>query len=123
MTSPTLHQIESANQLPLNQAAMKFLKNPKGLTEIAALALMRWGLENGIEIPSGPGRLAPEEFEYLLVTLGKMPPEEATAWIQTPEDCPEDVYPEIEALSEEVSPDTAAWTLIDTAYCKLEALS
>lgn len=80
-------QIKLANQHPLNRAARTFL--PKDwqaneMTELHVLSLMRWGLENGLEI-NARGRPTQEEVESRIELLAKEKPQAAIRFLVDPE--------------------------------------
>src|SRR3990167_9881646 len=115
MTAPSPGQINSANQLPLNQAAKKFLPSDWRAdgTEIFTLSLMRWGLENGVDVtPPAPGMPDQQQVEDRINTLSSRDPERATKYLEGDEDLAADWR----VLEKQKTPVEAAAYLLENLY-------
>lgn len=115
MTDPK--QIKLANQEPLNQAAAKFLPpdwQGDDMTEIHVLSLMRWGLENGVEInPISPDLPNQNQVESMINRLAQGNPKEAMRFLTEPEG---EAVLDAEELLEQDGPLDAAMLLLETLH-------
>src|SRR3990167_1707700 len=115
MTAPSPGQINSANQLPLNKAAKKFLPadwRADGV-EIYALSLIRWGLENGVEvIPPAPGMPDQQQVEDRINSLARENPTKAAEYLEGAEDLASDWR----VLEKQKAPVEAAAYLLENLY-------
>lgn len=111
-----LLQISLANQLPLNRAAAQFLP-PEWMdkwAELHVLSLMRWGLENGLEIvPKAPHHPDQDEVEARINDLAQMEPKKVMQFLTDPENTG-DVVLNAEELLNQKTPEDAAGLLLET---------
>ena len=110
--------IKTVNQHPLNRAAKKFL--PPELQDnghLHALALVRWGLDNELEIrPSSPSQPDQEQVLQRLKLLESQPPNQALNYLLQV-----DGEPVLSAseLEEQPSPQAAAALLLETLHSNM----
>lgn len=109
-----LQHIKLANQLPLNRAAQQFL--PKAWrgnhTEMYALSLMRWGLENGISInPVSPDLSTRDQVEDRINILSQMNPTKVMQFLIDPESTGDVILSAEDLLKQENSLDAASLLL------------
>ncbi|WP_175500987.1 hypothetical protein [Collimonas sp. OK412] len=114
-----LKRIQLANQQPINQAAMAFLpKTWQGTDEIAVLALMRWGMDNGVTM--APLAADHPDNNQLLIQLSLMAswkPANALGFLLNPEQEQDgSVALEAETLAAEPTAEDAAGLLLQTLY-------
>ncbi|MDH4101444.1 MAG: hypothetical protein OEV28_12825 [Nitrospirota bacterium] len=129
MTGQDLQKIKAANLLPLNQAAQSFLdqtswRGPSTM-EIAAIALMRWGMEEaGMQASEMPGRSTQEQLESQVNRLSEMDPKAATEWLEraAESDDPDEVTLTAQDLQEQETPEEAAYLLLEKTFDKMEVL-
>lgn len=111
-----LLQISLANQLPLNRAAAQFM-SPEWMdkwAELHVLSLMRWGLENGLEIvPKAPHHPDRDEVEARINELAQMDPKNVMRFLTDPENTGDVVLNAEELLNQE-TPEDAAGLLLET---------
>jgi hypothetical protein len=115
-----LQQIKLANQLPLNRAAKKFLPEDwQGNQELHVLSLMRWGLDNGLEIvPHHPTHPTQEKLVARLNRLAQMKPKQAIKFLTEVDG---EVVLDEDALEEQESPEDAAGLLLETLHSNMVA--
>ena len=115
-----LQQIKLANQLPLNRAAKHFLpKEWQHNQKLHVLSLMRWGLENGLEIkPQSPEHPTQEKVEARLNRLALMKPGRALKFLTEAEG---EVVLDAEELQEQENPLDAASLLLETLHSNMIA--
>jgi len=116
-----LQKIKLANQLPLNRAAKKFL--PKdwqdNYQELHVLSLMRWGLENGLEIvPQSPEYPTQEKLEARINRLAQLKPSQAIKFLTEAEG---EVVLDAQELQQQKSPVDAASLLLETLHSNMIA--
>jgi hypothetical protein len=115
-----LLQIKLANQLPLNRAAKKFLPEDwQDNQELHVLALMRWGLENGVEYkPHSPDHPTQEKLEARLNRLAQIKPNRALKFLTMAEG---EVVLDAESLQKQENPQEAASLLLQTLHGNMVA--
>jgi len=112
-----LKRIQLANRLPLNQAAMAFLpKDWQGRDQLAVLSLMRWGLENGVEMePVAADHPDNTQLSIQLNLMANWKPANAMAFLLDPEqDQDGSVTLQADELAAEPTPEDAAELLLQT---------
>ena len=115
MIAPSPSRIISANQLPLNRTAREFLPEDWRAdgTEIFTLSLMRWGLENGVDVtPPAPGMPDQQQVEDRITTLSLRDPERATEYLEGDEELASDWR----VLEKQKTPVEAAAYLLENLY-------
>ena len=116
-----LQQIKLANQLPLNRAAKQFLTPEwqEKRAELHVLTLMRWGLENGLEIrPQHPQHPTQEKVEARLNRLAQMKPSRAIKFLTEADG---QVVLDADELQKQESPVSAASLLLQTLHSNMIA--
>lgn len=113
--------VRLANRMPLNLAAARFLEGRRAWDgEMAAISLMRWGMENGIvPQPTALGLPDLDKLEYQLLAMARWAPLRATLFLANPEALDEETEL-VQALAAEVdtapTPQDAAMVLLEHLY-------
>jgi len=118
-----LLQISLANQIPLNQAAAKFLPPEweDSRAELYVLSLMRWGLENGLEVKSRfLEHPTQDKLEARINRLAQMEPKKVMQFMTDPENVGNVVLVAAD-LSNQKTPEDAARLLLETLYDNMVA--
>lgn len=119
--SEKLKEIRMVNQLPLSQAAKKFL--PEAWNDdqcLHVLSLIRCGIEDsGLEIkPISPNHPTQEDVERQLVRLWRMEPSRAIKFLTEVDG---EIVLTAESLLDQQTPEDAAWLLLETVYNNMVA--
>lgn len=118
-----LARVKLVNQLPLNRVAVRFLAGPPLQSEAAVLTLMRWGLDNGIEIPQlAPGYPTAESLMQQITSMTTWEPHRVLPFLVDPEEHDDGtVLFTAEDLAAAEGPMEAAAILLENLYYAMMA--
>lgn len=119
--SEKLKEIRLANQLPLNQAARKFLPAAwEDGQRLHVLSLMWWGIqESDLKIESiSPSHPTQDDIEEQLIRLWRLEPSRALKFLTEVDG---EIVLHVEELQQQESPEEAAWLLLETLHSNMVA--
>lgn len=116
-----MNRVQLANQLPLNKIAMKWLDqvypDSPEQSELAVLTLMRWGLDNHLQLqPKAPHHPDWEQLMRQVELMSEWEPRHAMAFLTNPENLENETVLPPSRLAEEPTAEDAAQVLLENLY-------
>ena len=116
-----MNRVRLANQLPLNRIAMKWLDEiypeAPGQSELAVLTLMRWGLDNHLQLqPRAPHHPDWEQLMRQVNLMSEWEPRDAMEFLTNPEGGENEEVFSPHDLVEQPTAEDAAEFLLENLY-------